>query len=80
MALKRQRSVSDLKRALKRRMMRLPQHKVDFICYEFRQFAVASEFFDGSSTENIVKDSINARAFDQREVERAIRVQSERRR
>lgn len=80
MKLKRPRSVSDLKRALKRRLMRLPQHKVDSICYEFRQFAVASEFFDGSSIENVVKDNLNARPFGQSDVERAIRVQSERRR
>lgn len=77
---KRQRSVADLKRALKRRMMRLPQYKVDGIAHEFRQFAIASEFFDGSSVENVIAGNMNARAFVVTDVERAIRMQSERRR
>lgn len=74
------RSISELKRALKRRLMREPNWKISRIAEEFRQFSIASQFFAGDSIANDISQSTAARAYTQADIERAIRAQSERRR
>ena len=73
---RRTRTLSELKRELKRRLRTMHPYQVNGMVMELREFACAHNFFkDGDSIERITKFGV-ATAMDAVAVERAIRKQA----
>lgn len=73
------RSIAELRRALKRRLLHADIDQVERTARDLRSFAVASRFYAGYSIESIEGRGL-AGALDRSGVECAIRNQSARRR
>ena len=76
----RRRSIAELKRALKRRLMRADQYQVSRAAMDLRAFALTTAFFNGDSMEGIAMHHPLAQAMDRGTIERIVRNNSARRR
>lgn len=74
------RSIAELRRSLKRRLLHADQREIEKTARDLRSFALASAFFDGYSTEGIALHNDLAQALDRGRIETIIRSQSTRRR
>lgn len=76
----RQRSIAELKRSLKRRLLAADLKTTNAVVSDLRSFAVAYQFLDGYSIPGTLLYSPVTKAFEASDVENAIRNQSRRRR
>lgn len=76
----RRRSIAELRRALRRRLLHADQREIERVARDFRAFALASAFFDGDGIDYIANENDLAKALDRGRIETIIRSQSTRRR
>lgn len=76
----RRRTVGEIKRMLKRRLLSASRDEVLNVADDLREFAVANEFYCYRSVDRIASDLLLTQGMDRSQIESAIRRQSQRRR